>query len=127
MNLRTLLERLSGLGIASPALRHWWLQRLTAVALVPLSLWFMAALASRASAGYAAVVEWLGSPSVVLGLLLFIASLFYHALLGIEEVILDYVHVEAVKSALLTGLQYLLLTLALLGALAVLWIALPGA
>lgn len=124
MNARALLTRLSGLDIPSAALRHWWLQRLTAVALVPLSLWFMAALVTHAPAGHAAVVEWVGSPLVALGLLILIASLFYHAVLGIEEVIQDYVHVEAVKATVLTALRYGLLALAVLGAIAVLWIAL---
>jgi succinate dehydrogenase / fumarate reductase membrane anchor subunit len=127
LNTRALLTRLSGLGIPSAALRHWWLQRLTAVALVPLSLWFMAALVTRAPAGHAALVEWIGSPLVALGLLLLVASLFYHAVLGIEEVVQDYVHVESVKQVVLTALRFGLLAAAAIGVMAVLWIALFGA
>ena len=97
MNYRTPLARVRGLGSAKSGTRHWWLQRLTAIALVPLSLWFVAALISITGAEHAAVVAWLGSPVTAILASAFIVAVFYHAQLGVQVVIEDYVHVEWLK------------------------------
>ena len=126
MNYRTPLARVRGLGSAKSGTRHWWLQRLTAVALVPLSLWFVAALVTIASADHATVVAWLGSPVTAVLASGFIVAVFYHAQLGVQVVVEDYVHSEWLKitGIVLTKLASLLLAGASL--FAVLRIALGG-
>jgi len=71
--------------------RRWWYQRLSAVALLPLSLWCIYDLAGLASLEYAAVREWLAAPSTAILFILLVPVLFYHSLIGMEEVIEDYV------------------------------------
>ena len=111
MNYRTPLARVRGLGSAKSGTRHWWLQRLTAVALVPLSLWFVAALVSIAGAEHAMVVDWLGSPLSAVLASAFIVAIFYHAQLGVQVVVEDYVHTEWLKltAIVLTKLAAMLL------------------
>ncbi len=119
---KSLLARLPVLRSASPALRHWWWQRITAVALVPLSLWFAASLIWVVGGDHAAAAAWVGSPEVALLLIAFILALCYHAYLGIEVVMDDYVHVESVKKAGFLVVQAVLALLAAAGTLAVLWV-----
>ena len=78
-------------GKVAEAVRRWWYQRLSAVALLPLSLWCIYDLASLASLEYAAVREWLAAPSTAILFILLVPVLFYHSLIGMEEVIEDYV------------------------------------
>lgn len=75
---------------AAKSVRRWWYQRLSAVALLPLTLWFIYELAGLASLEYTVVREWLAAPSTALLFILLIPTLFYHALIGMEEVIEDY-------------------------------------
>ncbi len=116
MKFRAPLARARGLGSAKSGTHHWWMQRLTAVALVPLSLWFVASLIALATADHATVVEWLASPTAaILGCALIVA-VFYHGQLGLQVVIEDYVHAEGLKlaSIVLTKLVSLLLAAACL-------------
>ncbi|MFT7459651.1 MAG: succinate dehydrogenase / fumarate reductase membrane anchor subunit [Planctomycetota bacterium] len=114
MSLRTPLARVKGLGSAKNGSHHWWQQRVTAIALVPLSLWFIYSLVSMVGASYMTVVNWIRLPYVTVLLILFIASLFYHALLGIQVVIEDYIDSEWQK----IGSIILVKFLAVVGALA---------
>jgi len=76
---------------AAESVRRWWYQRLSAVALLPLSLWFIYELAGLASLEYTVMREWLAAPSTAILFILLIPTLFYHALIGMEEVIEDYI------------------------------------
>ena len=76
---------------AAETVRRWWYQRLSAAALLPLSLWFIYELAGLASLEYTAVREWLAAPSTTILFILLIPVLFYHSLIGMEEVIEDYI------------------------------------
>ena len=118
---RAPLARVRGLGSAKEGVQHWWVQRLTAVALIPLSLWFVASIIHLAGADHAAAAAWLAAP-VPLGLMiLLIVATFWHVQLGLQVVIEDYVHREAVKITLivLVKLASLALALAVLVALMV--------
>lgn len=126
MSLRSPLGRVRGLGSAKDGTHHWWLQRLTALALIPLSLWFAAALITYAGADYEAALQWLRSPLVTVMFLLLLASVFYHAQLGLQVVIEDYIHLEWLKFASLIAVKFAMIVLALLGAVAVLRIGLGG-
>jgi succinate dehydrogenase / fumarate reductase membrane anchor subunit len=123
MSLQTPLARARGLGSAKSGLRHWLLQRLTAIALVPLSLWFVSFITEIAGADYGAAVNSLKSPVTATLLIAFIASSFYHAQLGLQVVIEDYVHVESLKVAAIIAAQFAMGLLGLMAIVAVLIVA----
>ena len=92
MSMRTPLGRVRGLGSARSGTSHFWRQRLTAVANVPLVISFVVILISLLGRNHAAVVQILGSPPVAIIMLLFILSITYHMRLGMQVIIEDYVH-----------------------------------
>jgi succinate dehydrogenase / fumarate reductase membrane anchor subunit len=97
--LRSPLARARGLGPAKDGVGHWWAQRVTAVALVPLAIWFVASVVLLTNCTHERFVAWIGSPlPAVLSILLIVAT-FHHAQLGLQVVIEDYVHREGVKLA----------------------------
>ena len=90
---------------------HWCVQRFTAIALLPLSLWFLGSLLITSPTDYAAIVEWLKSPFTTTGLVLFIGLLLYHGQLGAQVVLEDYIHCSALRISLIYGLKALALSL----------------
>jgi succinate dehydrogenase / fumarate reductase membrane anchor subunit len=126
MTLRTPLARARGLGSAKEGMQHWWAQRLTAVALIPLSIWFVASLVTLATADYAAAVQWIQSPVAAVLLVILIVATFYHAVLGMQVVFEDYIHVGWLKVASLILLKFIMIALAFAAGYAVLQIALGG-
>ncbi len=90
MTIKTPMARALGLGSAKSGTEHWWMQRVTAVALVPLSLWFVIALLGLGDFGQAAVTAWIGQPLTAVLLILLVGSLAYHSFLGTQVVIEDY-------------------------------------
>ena len=123
MSFQTPLARARGLGSAKCGLRHWLLQRLTAIALVPLSLWFVSFIMEIAGAYYDTTVNSLKSPVTATLLIAFVVSLFYHALLGLQVVIEDYVHIEPLKVAAIIAVQFAMGLLGLMAVVAVLIVA----
>jgi len=101
MRLRAPLAVARGLGSAKSGVHHWRLQRLTAVALVPLTLWFVVALIRVAPLEHAAAAAWVAAPVNATLLGAFVLALFWHAQLGVQVVIEDYVHGPALKIAAL--------------------------
>lgn len=126
MRLRTPLSQARGLGAAHEGIHHWWTQRLTALALIPLSLWLVASIISIMGADYETAVAWLRSPVAAVLLLLFIAAAFYHAQLGMQVVLEDYVHVGWAKVATIIVSKFLMIVLAFVAGFAVLKVALGG-
>lgn len=125
-SLRSDLGRVRGLGSAKEGVQHWWIQRVTAIALIPLSLWFVAGLVFLIDVDRATALRWLGSP-VTLGLgILFLIALVYHAVLGLQVVIEDYVHSHAAKITLLLIIQFAGFILAMAGIIAMLLITIYG-
>jgi succinate dehydrogenase / fumarate reductase membrane anchor subunit len=104
MNLSTPLAKARGLGSAKSGTHHWIAHRLTAIALVPLSIWFVFSLVCITELNHQAAIEWIQSPLVAVFLLLFIIALFHHAQLGIQVVIEDYIDCKVMK---ITGLIFL--------------------
>jgi succinate dehydrogenase / fumarate reductase membrane anchor subunit len=122
-DFRSDLARVRGLGSAKEGVHHWWMQRLSAIALVPLAIWFVAALIARTGASFHEVSAWLASP-VVFGLMvLLVAATFYHAALGLQVIVEDYVHHEAAKIALLLLMKFSCAILALAAIVSLLVIA----
>jgi len=126
MGLRTPIARVRGLGASRGGLEHWWAQRLSAVALVPLAVWFVASLAAHAGDGHSAVVAWMARPWVAALNVMFIAALFYHAQLGVQIVIEDYVPGDFARLASLICLKFFSALLAIASILAVVRVAAGG-
>jgi succinate dehydrogenase / fumarate reductase membrane anchor subunit len=122
--LRSPLGRAIGLGSAKEGVEHWWAQRVSAVALLVLGLWFVASLVALAGADRATVVAWLHGPLAAILTILTLAAVFYHNALGLQVVIEDYVHGEAAKIGALVAVRLICLALAVAGIFAVLRIAL---
>ena len=91
MSLVTPLNRVLGLGNAHGAAEHWWAQRLTAVALVPLALWFAVGLTTLPDLSFVTVAAWVHRPVTSILLVLFVGAAGYHSFLGVQVVIEDYV------------------------------------
>ncbi len=104
--LRTPLKNVRGLGSAQSGVRHWWLQRLTAVALVPLSLWLLWLCAGLAHADYATVRAAIAQPVHAVLLVALVASLFWHGALGLQVVIEDYIHTRWQEVALQIAVRF---------------------
>ena len=124
MGLRTSLGRVRGLGTAKEGTGHWWTQRLTSLALIPLAIWFVASVAAHAGADHEAMRDWVGSPVVASLLLLLIVTTFYHSYLGLQVVIEDYVHSETAKLSsliLVKGASILFATIAVVSVLMILF------
>jgi succinate dehydrogenase / fumarate reductase membrane anchor subunit len=121
--LRSPLGRALGLGSAKEGVEHWWLQRITAVALVPLSLWFVIAIIRLVGADGDSVRDWVGNPLPAILLVLLLIATFYHASLGLQVVIEDYIHAELTKLALVVIVRLGCFALAVAGMFAVLSMA----
>lgn len=120
MSLRSSLGLVRGLGSAKSGTHHWWMQRVTAVALVPLTLWLVCKLLRLASSDYGAAVAWLHSPMNSALLVGAIVAIFYHAQLGMQVVFEDYIHTEWVKVAAQLALKFSCILLGLVAAIAAL-------
>ena len=124
MTLKSPLARVLGLGSAKEGVTHWWSQRLTSIALIPLGLWFVFSIVGLLPSDHATAVEWLQSPLQAGLFILFILVVFWHAFLGLQVVVEDYVHTEWLKVALLITLKMILAFLGTISALMVLQISL---
>jgi succinate dehydrogenase / fumarate reductase membrane anchor subunit len=101
MSLMTPLNRVLGLGTAKGGAEHWWLQRLTAVGLLPLGLWFAYALLTLPGFDYASVAAWVQRPITSILLILLVGAVGYHSALGVQVVIEDYVTGKGSRAATL--------------------------
>jgi succinate dehydrogenase / fumarate reductase membrane anchor subunit len=122
--MRSPLGRAIGLGSAKRGVEHWWAQRITAIALVPLSLWFVTAIIGLAGADLETMQNWAGRPLPAVLLVLMIIATFYHVSLGLQVVIEDYVHVELAKLGLVIIERLICFAFAVAGIFAVLSLAL---
>jgi succinate dehydrogenase / fumarate reductase membrane anchor subunit len=124
--MRSPLGRAIGLGSAKEGVDHWWAQRMTAIALVPLSLWFVATVVGLVGADLETMQNWVGQPLPAILLVLLLIATFYHMSLGLEVVIEDYVHAELTKIGLVVSVRLLSFGFAVAGIFAVLSLALGG-
>ncbi|MEA2739943.1 MAG: succinate dehydrogenase / fumarate reductase, rane anchor subunit [Acetobacteraceae bacterium] len=122
--LRSPLGRARGLGSARAGSHHWWAQRLTSLALVPLTLWFVFSVVHLSGASHQLVIDWLSAP-LTLGLMLaLVVATFHHLQLGVQVVIEDYVHDERAKLGAVLAVKALCVLLALVCIVSVLKIGL---
>lgn len=126
MSLLTPFKRASGLGTTNDGVHHWWMQRLTAVALVPLTLWVVFAIASHAGDDYASVASWFAQPFTTTLLTLFVFTTFLHATQGLTVIIEDYLHHEGAKFAAMITMKLVLVLLGTSSVLSILRVAFAG-
>ncbi|MEQ8734221.1 MAG: succinate dehydrogenase, hydrophobic membrane anchor protein [Rhodospirillaceae bacterium] len=123
-SLRSALGKARGLGSAKDGTHHWWLQRVTAIALIPLTIWFVASLIALAGHDYAAFLNWFGQPINATVMILFLAVAFHHAQLGMQVVIEDYVSSHGWRTATNLLVKFACYALAALSIISILTIAL---
>ena len=126
MEMRSSLGRARGLGSTKDGVGHWWAQRVTAIALVPLSIWFVFAAIGLMGADFATFQAWIGTFGNALMMVVLVLVLFYHAHLGMQVVIEDYVSRESCKVMTLLLVKFALFMLAVSCVLAVFLVAYRG-
>jgi succinate dehydrogenase / fumarate reductase, membrane anchor subunit len=125
-HMRSPLGRALGLGSAKEGVEHWWLQRLTAVALVPLAVWFAAVVIRLAGADLNTVEAWIGHPLPAILLTLLLIATFWHMSLGLQVVIEDYVDAPLARLGLVAIVRLLCFAFAVAGIFAVFSMALSA-
>jgi succinate dehydrogenase / fumarate reductase membrane anchor subunit len=123
-DLRNPLARARGLGSAKEGVSHWMLQRVTALGLIFLTLWFVVTVVSLAHADFGTARATLAKPWNAVLLIALIITMFRHAVLGLQVVIEDYVHTRWLEVASLVVIKFIAVLATLTGVLAVLRVAL---
>jgi len=126
-SLRSPLGTVVGLGSAKSGVHHWWVQRLTSIALVPLTIWFAVSLASLPALDHVTVIAWMAQSWTALLLVLLVLVATYHSQLGVRVVVEDYVHNTGLRTVTLVALTFLHAFLAVSGVFAILKVAFGGA
>jgi succinate dehydrogenase / fumarate reductase, membrane anchor subunit len=119
---RSPLARAAGLGSAKSGVEHWWAERVSAVALIPLTLWFVASIIAHVGSDYVSFTAWLRELPTTILIVLLLTALFYHTALGLQVVVDDYVH-SGLKFAALVAVRLGCFAIATVGILATLHIA----
>jgi len=127
MSLRSPLGKVLGMGSAKQGVHHWWVQRLTSVALVPLSIWFLVSLLSLPSLDHWVVSAWMAHGSSALLLILLVLTAAWHSQLGLQVIVEDYVHGAGARTITLAAITFAHVLIASAGVLAVLRVALRSA
>jgi succinate dehydrogenase / fumarate reductase membrane anchor subunit len=120
MTMRTPLGQVRGLGSARSGTGHFWHQRLTALANVPLTIAFVVIVTSLLGRNHAFAVQTIGSPFVAIVMLLFILSVCWHMRLGMQVIIEDYVHQDGPRILLLIANTFFTIAIGLASAFAIL-------
>lgn len=123
---RSFLGRARSYGSSNTGFTFWWMQRLTSIAMLPLTLWFVFHVATLSGQPVTAVHAWVGNPINATLLMATLICAFHHMHLGIQVVAEDYVHTDAVRMVLVLGVKAASLLLCLAGILAVLKMAIAG-
>ncbi|MGA7539734.1 MAG: succinate dehydrogenase, hydrophobic membrane anchor protein [Steroidobacteraceae bacterium] len=126
-SLRSPLARVLGQGSAKDGVHHWWVQRLSSVALVPLTVWFVVSVLSLPTLDDATVTAWIGQLWTMVFLILLVLTASWHSQLGVRVVVEDYVHGSGTKALTLALVTFLHVLVAVAGVLAILKVGLGGA
>jgi succinate dehydrogenase / fumarate reductase, membrane anchor subunit len=124
--MRSQLGRARGLGAPGSGTAHWWAARVTSIALVPLTLWFVLAVFHLEGVSRDQVAHWAAHSVNATVLLALVVATFHHMQLGLQEVIDDYVHAEPAHIALILLNKAAAVLLGVAAAVAVLKLALTG-
>jgi succinate dehydrogenase / fumarate reductase membrane anchor subunit len=125
-NLRTPLSQVKGLGSAKEGTGHFWSQRITAIAMIPLVIWLCFSVASLPGMTHSDINAWLSQPITAIIMILLLITGFYHAKLGLQVIIEDYVSHHGIRTAAIIGITMLTTILAITGVFSVLRIALAA-
>jgi succinate dehydrogenase / fumarate reductase, membrane anchor subunit len=125
-SLRSPLGRVEGLGSAKSGVHHWWLQRLTSIALVPLTIWFTVSLLSLPSLDHVTVMAWIAQSWTALLLIVLVLVATYHSQLGVRVVVEDYIHTSGMRTLTLVILTFVHALIAVAGVFAILKVAFGG-
>jgi len=126
MKYRSPLSKAIGSGSAKHGFSHWWLQRVSAIALIPLTLWFVFSMVCLSATGYDEAVAWLSSPINATIMLLFTLTALFHAQTGLQTVIEDYIHSAWLNLTLLLSVKFASVIMAVLAVISVLKVVLGG-
>lgn len=126
MSLQSPLGKVLGNGAAKDGAGHWWAQRVSAVGLVLLAPWFVMSLIALGDLSYVNIVSWIASPVNTVLLSLLVLTVSYHAQLGLQVVVEDYVAHKGIRMLTMLVINFTLLVLGVLGVFSVLRIALTG-
>jgi len=126
MSLRSPRSKAVGLGSAKHGFSHWWWQRVAAIALIPLCLWFVYSVLCLMNTGYDHASAWLSSPINATLMLVFILAMLFHAQTGLQVVIEDYIHAKWMNLTLLLAVKFSAVVMAVLATISVLKVALGG-
>lgn len=122
-SMQTQLGRARGLGSARSGVPHWWMQRVTAMGMIPLVLYLVAGLVLHAGADYAAAKAWLAHPVNASAAVLIFGTGCYHASLGLQVIIEDYISEEKTRLLSLVAVKLVMTSLATISVFSVLSIA----
>jgi len=125
-DLKTPLARVHGLGSAKSGTHHWWLHRVTAVAQIPLVIFFVVSIVGNVGGDYESWMLWIQHPVVAVLMILFIANTCYHFRLGLQVLIEDYVHEKGIRLLSMLGLTFGSVLLATVGIFSILKISFGG-
>jgi succinate dehydrogenase / fumarate reductase membrane anchor subunit len=126
-SLRSPLGRVGGLGSAKSGVHHWWMQRLTSIALVPLTIWFAVSILSLPSLDHVTVIAWMAQSWTSLLLIVLVLVATYHSQLGVQVVVEDYVPSSGMRTLTLVILTFIHGLVAVAGVFAILKVAFGGA
>lgn len=121
------LSRARGLGAAKEGVGHWWIQRVTAVALLPLLIWLVLALALLDGFDYAALIEWVRQPVNAILLIATVLALFWHSALGLQVIFEDYIDTKGLRMAVIVVTNFIHALSAIVSIFAVLKLSLGSA
>jgi succinate dehydrogenase / fumarate reductase membrane anchor subunit len=104
--MRTPLGRVSGLGSTNDGVKHWWMQRLTGIALIPLMLWFLYSAVQLSGSTHTEFIAWVGAYGNPVLLSVLVVCMFYHGQLGLHVIIEDYITSESIKVTMLIAIKF---------------------
>lgn len=119
MSFKSPLGKALGLGSAKHGFTHWWLQRVSAVALIPLSLWFVFSLVSLTQGNYESAMFFFDSSIQASLMVIFVLVLIYHAQTGLQVVIEDYIHIKSVNLILLYSVKFISVLMAVIAVVSI--------
>tara|TARA_R110002096_G_scaffold158576_2_gene323887 strand:- start:27 stop:410 length:384 start_codon:yes stop_codon:yes gene_type:complete len=125
-DMNTPLSKVRGLGSAKDGTQHWLTHRITAVANIPLTIFFVVSIVGNAGKGHAEWVAWIKQPLVSVLLILFIANFTHHMRSGLQEVVEDYIHSHGMKFAATIAIKFSCILIAALSIFSILRIAFGG-
>ena len=126
MKYRSPLSKAMGSGSAKHGFSHWWLQRVSAIALIPMTLWFVFSMVCLSATGYNEAVAWLSSPFNATIMLLFTLTALFHGQTGLQTVIEDYIHTTWLNLTLLLSVKFASVIMAVVAVISVLKVVLGG-